>query len=163
MVQAAASTLSESRSQEYLTFTLGNESYALDILNVQEIRSYEAPTRLANAPASIRGVINLRGTIVPIVDLRIKFASGKCDYTPFTVVIIINIGQRLLGVIVDAVSDVVFLGPENIRAVPSFGAAVDTSYIQGMAIQDDRTLMVIDIQKLMQTDEMAVLGEALST
>jgi purine-binding chemotaxis protein CheW len=162
MVQATAAALSESRSQEYLTFALGAEHYALDILNVQEIRCYEEPTRIANAPPSIRGVINLRGTIVPIVDLRIRFATGKSDYTPFTVVIIISVGQRLLGIIVDAVSDVVFLAPENIRPVPPFGVAVDTSYIQGMAIKDDRTLMVIHIDKLMQTDDMAVLGETLN-
>ena len=99
-------------AQEYLTFTLGDEEYAIDILKVQEIRGYEQPTTIANAPAFIKGVINLRGTIVPIVDLRIKFQVGKAEYTPFTVVIILNIGQRVVGIVVDGVSDVITMADE---------------------------------------------------
>lgn len=159
MDQTTESTPADSR-REYLTFSLGREAYALDILNVQEIRSYEEPTRIANAPDHIRGVINLRGTIVPVVDLRIKFKSGQYDYTPMTVVIILTIGRQLVGIIVDAVSDVVFLGPEQIRPVPPLGATVDTGYIRGMAQQDGRMLMVIYIEKLIQAGEIVAIREA---
>lgn len=159
MDQSTECTSANNR-HEYLTFSLGHEAYALDILNVQEIRNYEEPTRIANAPDYIRGVIDLRGIIVPIVDLRIKFNSGQYDYTPMTVAIILTIGQQLIGIIVDTVSDVVFLGPEQIRPVPSFGATVDTSYIRGMAQQDDRTLMVIYIEKLIEAGEILAIGKA---
>lgn len=160
MEQDAEGVLAENCGQEYLTFSLGCEEYALDILNVQEIRSYEEPTRIANAPEHIRGVINLRGTIVPVVDMRIKFHSGRNDYTPTTVVIILNIGGQLIGIIVDSVTDVAYLRSDQIRQVPQFGATVDTSYIRGMAMQDERTLMVIYIEKLIQAGDIAAIGQA---
>ena len=146
--------------QEYLTFTLGTEEYAIDILGVQEIRSFEKPTHIANAPDFIKGVINLRGTIVPIIDMRIRFATGKVDYTPFTVVIILNIDQRMIGIIVDNVSDVTHLQSAYIRPAPAFGAAVDTSYIQGMATLDSRTLIVVDIARLLTADDMGLVEAA---
>ncbi len=144
-------------AQEYLTFTLGPEEYAIDILNVQEIRSYEKPTTIANSPAFIMGVINLRGTIVPIIDMRIKFNTGKVDYTPFTVVIILNIAARVVGIVVDTVSDVTMLQPSQIHPSPEFGASVETGYIKGMATLGERMLMVINIQKLMMTSDMALV------
>src|SRR6185369_18058551 len=101
-------------TSEFLTFTLGDEEYAIDILKVQEIRGYEPPTMIANAPPFIKGVINLRGIIVPVVDLRIKFNLGKIEYTPFTVVIILNVAGRVVGAVVDAVSDVISLTPAQI-------------------------------------------------
>jgi purine-binding chemotaxis protein CheW len=145
-------------SEEYLTFTLGSEEYALDILKVQEIRGYENPTTIANAPAFLKGVINLRGTIVPIIDLRIKFNVGKADYTPFTVVIILNIGSRVVGIVVDSVSDVTMLRHDQIRPTPEFAATVDAKYIKGLGILADRMLIVIDIERLMLSHEMALMN-----
>jgi len=147
-------------AQEYLTFTLGPEEYAIDILKVQEIRGYENPTTIANAPEFLKGVINLRGTIVPIVDLRIKFNVGKADYTPFTVVIILNIAGRVVGIVVDSVSDVTMLRSDQIRPAPEFAATVDTKYIKGLGTLNERMLIVIDIERLMISQEMALVDEA---
>ena len=147
-------------AQEYLTFTLGPEEYAIDILKVQEIRGYEDPTTIANAPDFLKGVINLRGTIVPIVDMRIKFNVGKADYTPFTVVIILNIASRVVGIVVDSVSDVTMLRSDQIRPAPEFAATVDTKYINGLGTLGERMLIVVDIEKLMISSEMALVDEA---
>jgi purine-binding chemotaxis protein CheW len=144
-------------TREFLTFTLGREEYAIDILRVQEIRGYEEPTLIANAPPYIKGVINLRGTIVPIVDLRIKFHLPKADYTPFTVVIILNVAGRVVGIVVDSVSDVIRLSPEAIRPAPDFSASFDTRYIEGLASVDGRMLIVTDIEALMVSREMDLL------
>jgi purine-binding chemotaxis protein CheW len=149
-------------AQEYLTFTLGPEEYAIDILKVQEIRGYENPTTIANAPAFLKGVINLRGTIVPIVDMRIKFNVGKADYTPFTVVIILNIAGRVVGIVVDSVSDVTMLRADQIRPAPEFAATVDTKYINGLGTLGERMLIVVDIEKLMISSEMALVDDAVS-
>ena len=149
-------------AQEYLTYTLGPEEYAIDILKVQEIRGYEAPTTIANAPPFLKGVINLRGTIVPIVDLRIKFGVGNAEYTPFTVVIILNLGTRVVGMVVDSVSDVTMLRQDNIRPAPEFSASVDTRYIKGLCTLDERMLIVVDIERLMLSSEMALVDETLA-
>ena len=149
-------------AQEYLTFTLGPEEYAIDILKVQEIRGYENPTTIANAPAFLKGVINLRGTIVPIVDMRIKFNVGKADYTPFTVVIILNIGGRVVGMVVDSVSDVTMLRQDQIRPAPEFASTVDTKYINGLGTLGERMLIVVDIARLMLSTEMALVDEAVA-
>jgi purine-binding chemotaxis protein CheW len=144
-------------AQEFLTFTLGPEEYAIDILKVQEIRGYDAVTTIANAPAFIKGVVNLRGTIVPIVDLRIKFGIGNVEYTPFTVVIILNISGRVVGIVVDSVSDVTMLRPEQIRPAPEFAATVDTKFILGLGTLEERMLIVVDIERLMLSSEMALV------
>lgn len=146
--------------QEFLTFTLGVEEYAIDILKVQEIRGYEQPTSIANAPGYIKGVINLRGTIVPIIDLRIKFNVGAAEYTPFTVVIILNIGNRVVGAVVDSVSDVIMLAGKQIRPAPEFAATVDTRYIRGLSTLDERMLIVVDIERLMLSPELGLVDEA---
>jgi purine-binding chemotaxis protein CheW len=146
--------------QEFLTFTLGPEEYAIDILKVQEIRGYEQPTTIANVPDFIKGVINLRGIIVPIVDLRIKFGVGKAEYTPFTVVIILSISGRVVGIVVDGVSDVTSLRADQIRPAPEFAATVDTRYLKGLGTLDERMLIVVDIEKLMLSAEMALVDEA---
>jgi purine-binding chemotaxis protein CheW len=165
MLQAAQSATGQESdesgfAQELLTFTLGAEEYAIDILKVQEIRGYDAVTTIANAPGFIKGVINLRGTIVPIVDLRIKFAVGVAEYTPFTVVIILNIGGRVVGMVVDAVSDVIALKPDQIRPAPDFASSVDTAYIMGLGALGERMLIVVDIERLMLSSEMALVDEA---
>ena len=143
-------------AQEYLTFTLGAEEYAIDILKVQEIRGYESPTTIANAPEFLKGVINLRGTIVPIVDLRIKFRVGKAEYTPFTVVIILNIGKRVMGIVVDGVSDVIQLNADSLHPAPEFGSILDTRYLLGLGTVEERMIIMVDIEELMTSQEMAV-------
>jgi len=145
---------------EYLTFTLGGEEYAIDILRVQEIRGYEPPTWIAHAPPFIKGVINLRGLIVPLVDLRIKFALGAAEYTPFTVVVILNIGGRIIGIVVDSVSDVVFLEPAQIRPAPDFSGIFDTNCIIGLAALESRMMIVTDIERLMTGADMALFDNA---
>jgi purine-binding chemotaxis protein CheW len=147
-------------SGEYLTFTLGSEEYGIDILKVQEIRGYDAVTRIAQAPDFIKGVINLRGVIVPIVDLRIKFKLGTPTYDQFTVVIILNIGKRVMGIVVDGVSDVIQLNADNLRPAPEFGSILDTRYILGLGTVDERMIIIVDIEKLMTSQEMALVEAA---
>jgi purine-binding chemotaxis protein CheW len=131
-----------------LTFKLGAEHYAIDILRVQEIRGYEAVTRIANAPESVKGVINLRGNIVPIIDMRIRFNLPLANYDSFTVVIIVNVGTRVVGMVVDGVSDVVSLSPEQIQPGPTM-AAIDQSCITGLGTLQDRMLILLDVQALL--------------
>ncbi|MBI2381806.1 MAG: chemotaxis protein CheW [Gammaproteobacteria bacterium] len=146
--------------QEFLTFSLGKEEYAIDILRVQEIRGYESVTAIANAPEFIKGVINLRGEIVPIVDLRIKFRVGEAKYDQFTVVIILNIFKRVVGIVVDGVSDVTALVSEQIKPPPEFGIAFDSQYLLGLGTLDERMLIIVDIEKLMSSEEMALVAQA---
>lgn len=146
-------------ASEYLTFALGSEEYAIDILKVHEIRGYEAVTQLANSPPFIKGVINLRGLIVPILDLRIKFNLPN-EYTPFTVVIILSVLERTVGIVVDSVSDVIALTNHQIRPAPDFSATFDTRYIRGLATEDSRMIIVTDIEKLMSGGELALFDAA---
>ncbi|WP_054774497.1 chemotaxis protein CheW [Methylogaea oryzae] len=139
-----------------MTFTLGDEEYAIDILTVQEIRGYDTVTKIANAPDFIKGVINLRGTIVPIVDMRIKFQLGTVSYDQFTVVIVLNIGQRVVGMVVDGVSDVITLLPEQIRSAPEFSSALDTQYLMGLGTVDERMIILVNIERLMMSPDMAL-------
>lgn len=145
---------------EYLTFRLGPEEYGVDILKVQEIRGYDAVTRLPDAPPWVKGVINLRGTIVPVVDLRIRFRLGEPKYDAFTVMIILNVANRVIGVVVDSVSDVTRLEPEQIRPAPDFGSALDSRYLTGVASVDQRMLILIDIERLMLSPEMALVDSS---
>jgi len=144
-------------SGEYLSFTLGREEYGIEILKVQEIRGYEEPTQLANAPPFIKGVVNLRGNIVPIVDMRIKFNLESAEYNQFTVVIILNVADRVVGMVVDSVSDVIQLAGEQVRPAPDFSSTFDTEYIIGLGTMDERMLILIDIEKLMSGDDMALI------
>lgn len=146
------------KQREFLTFTLGDEEYAIDILKVQEIRGFEAVTRIANTPAFIKGVINLRGLIVPIVDMRIKFNLGEPVYNEFTITVILNIGKRVIGIVVDSVSDVISLDEEQIRPPPEFGT-FDLQYLHGLVAVDDRMLILIDIERLMSSAEMALVEQ----
>ncbi len=147
-------------SRELLTFTLGSEEYGIDILKVQEIRGYEAVTSIANAPEFIKGVINLRGIIVPIVDMRIKFKLGSVTYGETTVVIILNIANRVVGMVVDGVSDVTTLKADEIKPAPEFGAGLDTQYLQGLGTVDDRMIILVDIEKLMTSRDMELIETA---
>ena len=162
------------RVQEYLTFKLGSEEYGIDILKVQEIRGYDSVTRIANSPAFIKGVINLRGVIVPIVDLRLKFNLGEAKYDSFTVVIILNVANRVVGAVVDSVSDVLELAPEQIRPAPEFNSMLDATYITGIGsvksggekvAEDgdkpaDRMLILVDIEQLMGAADMGLATSA---
>ncbi|MDR1311189.1 MAG: chemotaxis protein CheW [Burkholderiaceae bacterium] len=142
--------------KEYLAFRLGKEEYGIDILRVQEIRGYEATTKLANVPPFIKGLTNLRGAIVPIVDLRIKFNLGEATYDQLTVVIILNIGSRVVGIVVDSVSDVMQLTSEQIKPAPAMGAVLDTEFLIGLATLEDRLLILMDIEKLMVSPDMGL-------
>ena len=147
----------EGAGSEYLAFTLGNEEYGIDILRVQEIRGYEPVTRIANAPEFIKGVVNLRGTIIPIVDMRIKFSLGAATYDEFTVVIILNIAGRVVGMVVDSVSDVMTLTDGQIRPAPEIGTVFDTEYLIGLGTLGERMLILVDIDKLMSSPEMGLI------
>jgi purine-binding chemotaxis protein CheW len=149
--------------QEFLAFTLGSEEYCIDILKVQEIRGYEAVTPIPNTPAFMKGVVNLRGLIVPIIDLRIKLELEKVTYDQFTVVIILSICGRIVGVVVDSVSDVIALAADEIKEAPQLGAAIKTDYIDGLATLDARMLIIIDIEKLATMEEIVSLEKVLET
>lgn len=146
--------------QEFLTFLLAAEEYGIDILKVQEIRGYETPTPIANAPAFMKGVINLRGNIVPIIDMRIKFNLKDVEYTALTVVIILFVAGRTIGVVVDGVSDVVSLAPEAIKPPPEFGAAFNTEYLTGLGAIAERMLILVDIERLLSSQEMGLIDAA---
>lgn len=159
MTQTSSSALAVQNPQtnECLTFTLGKEEYGIDILKVQEIRGYDAVTTIARAPEFIKGVINLRGAIVPIIDMRIKFDLGNPTYDQFTVVIIINVSNRVIGIVVDSVSDVITLASEQIKPAPEFATHLDTGYITGLGTVDDRMLILMDIEKLMVSSDMGLV------
>ncbi|MDH4190571.1 MAG: chemotaxis protein CheW [Betaproteobacteria bacterium] len=142
--------------QEYLTYRVGAEEYGIDILKVQEIRGYEAVTPIANSPAWLKGIINLRGTIVPVVDMRIKFNLEKVDYDQFTVVIILSVAGRVIGMVVDGVSDVIGLAAEQIRPAPEMGGAVDARYIVGLGTVETGMIILVDIEQLMSSADMAL-------
>ena len=142
---------------EYLAFTLGKEEYGIDILKVQEIRGYEAVTRIANAPVFVKGVINLRGIIVPVVDMRIKFNLGDPTYDQFTVVIILNINGRIVGMVVDSVSDVTTLTADQIKPPPEMDTTFNSDYLIGLGTIDERMLILVDIDKLMTSPDMGLV------
>lgn len=144
---------------EALAFKLGNEEYGIKILQVQEIRGYESVTRIASAPEHVKGVVNLRGTIVPIVDMRIKFKLGEPTYNQFTVVIILNIQDRVVGMVVDSVSDVISLTAEQIKPAPDMGA-MNTDYVVGLGTVDERMIILVDIDRLMSSEDMGVIDTA---
>jgi purine-binding chemotaxis protein CheW len=150
--------LTTSGAREYLTFRLDQEEYGIDILKVQEIRGYEPPTRVANAPAFIKGVVNLRGTIVPIVDMRLKFSCSKAEYNSFTVVIILNLRSRIVGIVVDSVSDVMELPPESLKAAPEIDSVIDSGSVLGLGSLGERMLILLDIERLMATPDMGLVG-----
>ena len=162
----AANAAVHGAAREYLSFKLGAEEYGIDILKVQEIRGYENPTRIANAPHFIKGVVNLRGVIVPIVDMRLRFGLAEVQYNSFTVVIILNIGSRTVGMVVDSVSDVLELGAEQIKPAPEFNGAIDAAYITGLGTiktgDTERMLILMDIEQMMTAPDMGLMDDAIS-
>jgi len=147
---------------EFLTFRLGEEEYGIDILRVQEIRSYEAPTRIANAPSFLKGVVNLRGVIVPIIDLRLKLGCDSAEYNGFTVVIVLNVRGRVVGAVVDSVSDVLELGKDHIKPAPELNSNIDAAYITGIGTVKngdvERMLILMDIEALMSSADMGLMS-----
>ena len=143
-------------SGQYLTLRLGQEEYAIDILRVQEIRSYEEPTKMVNSPSFVKGVVNLRGVIVPIVDLRLKLNAATADYTEFTVVIILNIRGTVIGAVVDGVSDVVTLTSDIIKPAPQFDSGIDARFVLGLANLGERMLIVMNMEALLSNAELGI-------
>jgi len=164
MERIATDLAASARVNEFLTFRLAGEEYGIDILKVQEIRGYDAVTRIANAPAFLKGVMNLRGVIVPIVDLRLKFALGEARYDAFTVVIILNVAGRVVGAVVDSVSDVLELEEKQIKPAPEFNSLLDAGYITGLGTvqssEGERLLILVDIERLMSSPDMGLLERA---
>lgn len=150
---------SEPVERQFLVFRLGREEFGLEILKVQEIRSYDAVTRIPNSPNFVKGVFNLRGAIVPIIDLRMKFNLETTEYGPSTVVIMLNFSSRTIGVIVDGVSDVIGLDADSIQPVPEFSTIFSNEYLIGLATVAQRMIILIDIEKLLTQHEVALPNE----
>ena len=148
---------------QFLSFTLGSEDYGVDILRVQEIRGWQQVTRVPNAPAHMLGVLNLRGVIVPIIDMRMRFRMSNVEYAPTTVIIVLSVqgasGTHVFGIVVDSVSDVLDVRARDVKTKPDFGAAVSTDFISGLATVGERMVMLLDIDKLLSADELAALAE----
>ncbi|TXI16806.1 MAG: chemotaxis protein CheW [Nitrosomonas sp.] len=149
-------------TNEFLIFRLGEEEYGIAILKVQEIRGYDAITQIANVPEFIKGVINLRGIIVPILDMRIKFRLGSASYDQFTVVIILNVAGRVMGIVVDGVSDVINLDAGQVKPAPGLGSVIDIEFIMGLGTVDERMLILIDIEKMMSSDDMGLIERSIN-
>lgn len=147
------------QAREFLSFKLGDEEYGIDILKVQEIRGYEKPTRMAGVPAFIKGVVNLRGIIVPIIDMRIKLELASVEYNEFTVVIILNVLDRVVGIVVDGVSDVVALSSEQIKPAPEFSDNLEACHVIGLGTLDERMLILMDIEKLVASSDMGLVSK----
>lgn len=147
--KVSANEVDQPHDGEYLIFRLGGDEYGVGILYVQEIRSYVEPTHIANAPAFVKGVTNLRGVIIPIIDLRDYFELEHVKHDAFTVIVFLNISGQIIGVVVDRVNDVVRLTPEHIKNMPSFKAAIDTAYIDSIGSIDDRMLLLLNFEKMM--------------
>jgi len=143
---------------QYLTFRLGEEEYGVEILKVQEIKGYSTITPVPNTPAYRKGVMNRRGTIVPVVDLRAKFGMSETEYTAFTVIIVLTVGTKVVGLIVDGVSDVLNIPKTDIQATPDFGAQVDARFISGMAKAGDKLVVLLDIDRVLGEAALADLG-----
>lgn len=145
---------------QYLTFMLGDEEYGIEILRVQEIKGWASTTPIPNAPAWFKGVMNLRGTVVPVVDLRLKFGLPPIEYTRFTVVIVVTVAGRVVGLVVDAVSDVLDVPRHDMVAAPDLGASVDTRYLTGMAKSSDRLVSLLAIEHVVGTEEVGAVSAA---
>jgi purine-binding chemotaxis protein CheW len=144
--------------REVLVFILGGEEYAVDILKVQEIRGYEKVTAIPAAPAYLKGVVNLRGIIVPVIDMRIKFGMAEPKYDSFTVVIILRVSGRVIGIVVDGVSDVIALSPSEVKPAPALGSIVDSGFLAGLATQGERMILLLEIEKFLSSGELNLVN-----
>jgi len=155
----------DENTQQFLTFILAGEEYGVDILRVQEIKGWDAVTQVPNTPEYVRGVINLRGTIVPIIDLRIRFSMEQLEYGPTTVVIVLKVisggdNSRIMGIVVDGVSDVYNVKNEEVNAAPDFGDGVDSSFVKGLATVDEKMVIILDIDHMLNSNELATVNKA---
>ena len=150
-VQAGAMT-----GGQYLTFALGDEEYGIELLKVQEIKGYSAITPIPNTPAHVKGVMNLRGAVIPIIDLRARFGMQTIEYNKFNVIIVINVGSRIMGLLVDAVSDVLNVGAEDVRPAPDFGTRADTRFISGMASAGDKIAVLLNLENLLSEADLTI-------
>ena len=157
MAEARSATREQVR--EVLVFVLGGEEYAVDILKVQEIRGYEKVTAIPAAPAYLKGVVNLRGIIVPVIDMRIKFGMAEPKYDSFTVVIILRVSGRVIGIVVDGVSDVVALAAADVKAAPGLGSIVDSGFLAGLATTGGRMILLLEIEKFLSSGELSLVNQ----
>lgn len=162
MSELVTEVSAQTEARQFLAFTLGQEEYGLDLLQVQELREYEKVTQIANAPAFLKGVVNLRGIIVPIMDMRIKLGFENVVYNELTVVIILSIRGRTVGMVVDSVSDVINLNPEDLKPAPEMGAAVGADYLIGLGTVDERMIILVDIDSMMSSSEIGLLDKAVA-
>lgn len=163
MAAAALESLSKELNQQnglatdenqFLTFQLGSELYGVDILRVQEIKGYTAVTKIPNTPPHIKGVLNLRGTIVPIVELRTKFGMPTIEYTMFTVIVVVVVKEKVMGLVVDAVSDVLDISRKDIQPAPEFGTKVDVSFVNGIGKSGEKLVALLDMDRLLSDGDM---------
>jgi purine-binding chemotaxis protein CheW len=143
-------------SSQFLTFLLDEQEYGLELFKIQEIRGYAPVTPIPNVPPHVRGVMNLRGTVLPVVDLRMKFRLPPMEYNKFTVIVIAMVGEKMVGLLVDAVSDVLQVAQESIRDAPNFGSAVDTRFIDGVFQTRERLAVALNLEKLLSDIELTV-------
>jgi purine-binding chemotaxis protein CheW len=148
---------------QFLTFQLGEELYGVDILRVQEIKGYTTVTKIPNTPSYIKGVLNLRGTIVPIVELRTTFGMETIDYTMFTVIVVVVVRDRIMGLVVDSVSDVLNISQKDIQASPEFGSRVDVSFLNGIGKSGDKLVALLNIDRLLTENELQETSAVVST
>jgi purine-binding chemotaxis protein CheW len=147
--------MTETQHGQYLTFALGGEEYGIEILKVQEIKGFSAITPVPNMPPHLKGVMNLRGTVVPVVDLRSRFGMPVTAYDRFTVIIVVRVGSRVVGLVVDAVSDVLDVADSDLEAPPELGAGVDTSFLTGLAKGGERLVLLLNIDQVVGADSLA--------
>jgi purine-binding chemotaxis protein CheW len=157
-----AMAMAREATREVLVFVLGREEYGVDILKVQEIRGYEKVTPIPAAPEYLKGVVNLRGIIVPVIDLRVKFGMPDPRYDAFTVVVILRLARRVIGIVVDGVSDVMALRAQDVKPAPQLGSVVESSFIEGLGTEGDRMVLLLDIEKLLSTGELNLLNQVTS-
>ncbi|HEY4091216.1 MAG TPA: chemotaxis protein CheW [Luteibacter sp.] len=163
MNQPASTAAVADEAAQYLTVNLGTEEYGVDILAVREIRGWTPVTRIPQAPSYVLGVLNLRGAIVPVLDLRLRFGLAREEYTATTVCVIVMVAGRQFGVVVDAVSDVVEVSPSGIRPVPDMGTTVDTEYLKGLTSVGERMVLLLDVDRLLQPQDAQMLEAALAS
>ncbi len=150
----------EAGTREVLVFTLGKEEYGVDILKVQEIRGYEKVTPIPSAPDYLKGVVNLRGIIVPVIDMRVKFGIPDARYDAFTVVIILRVAGRTIGIVVDGVSDVIRFGANEVKPTPQFGSIIQDAFLAGLGTRDDRMVLLVDIEKFLSSSDLNLIRQA---
>jgi purine-binding chemotaxis protein CheW len=152
---AAGQVSNNEQANQYLTFTLGAEEYGIEILKVQEIKGYSAITHIPNAPPHVKGVMNLRGTVIPVVDLRRKFSMEMVEFNKFSVIIVVMVGEKVAGLVVDAVSDVLDIDSASVRPAPDFGSRADTRFIRGVASMGEKLVVLLDVDRLVTEEEVA--------